>query len=410
MRTAIRFGAIIQGPFLFLLSLLAFGAPARADVTVSPAAINFGTVAVGLTSAPVSVTLTNTGSRRAKFSGVSITGTVFAYSGPTGSFTVQGHSRITVSVSFRPNAAQAFSGSLTFNRSFGASTVVPLSGTGQAAATPLTTQAPSITSQPVSRTVTAGQTASFSVSVSGTSPFAYQWTKNGSAISGATSSSYTTPATTTSDNGAQFAVTVANSAGSVTSNAATLTVNAATLLLTVNPVSLSFGNVNLGSSASKQATLTNSGTGNVTISGLALSGAGFTAAGVSSGQVLAPGQTAAVAVTFQPSSAGSVSGSVTVSSDAAPAVVSLSGSGVQLVTHSVALSWAQSTSTVLGYYVYSSQVTGGPYSRISGSIVNVPGYTDSSVQSGKTYYYVVTAVDSSGMESPYSNQAVAAIP
>src|SRR5258708_3223074 len=87
---------------------------------------------------------------------------------------------------------------------------------------------PSITAQPAGATVTAGQTASFSVTATGTAPLGYQWQKNGGAISGATSSSYTTPATTSSDNAAQFAVVVSNTAGSVTSNAATLTVNATT--------------------------------------------------------------------------------------------------------------------------------------------------------------------------------------
>ena len=86
---------------------------------------------------------------------------------------------------------------------------------------------PAITTQPANQTVTAGQAATFMVVATGTAPLSYQWQKNGTAISGATSSSYTTPATTSSDNGAQFVVVVSNSAGSVTSNAATLTVNAA---------------------------------------------------------------------------------------------------------------------------------------------------------------------------------------
>jgi hypothetical protein len=91
------------------------------------------------------------------------------------------------------------------------------------------TVAPSITTQPTSQTVTAGQTATFNVAAAGTAPLNYQWRKNGAAISGATSSMYTTPATTGSDNGAQFTVLVSNTAGSVTSNAATLTVNAASV-------------------------------------------------------------------------------------------------------------------------------------------------------------------------------------
>jgi len=88
-------------------------------------------------------------------------------------------------------------------------------------------RAPYITTQPTDQTVTVGQTATFSVVASGTATLSYQWQKNGANISGATSSSYTTPTTTASDNGATFKVTVSNSAGSVTSNAATLTVNAA---------------------------------------------------------------------------------------------------------------------------------------------------------------------------------------
>src|SRR5207245_1538300 len=99
-------------------------------------------------------------------------------------------------------------------------------GTVTSTASTLTVNTPpSITTQPVSQTVTSGQTASFSVAAMGTAPLTYQWNKNGTAISGATAASYTTPATTSSDNGAQFTVNVSNSACTVTSNAATLTVN-----------------------------------------------------------------------------------------------------------------------------------------------------------------------------------------
>ena len=86
---------------------------------------------------------------------------------------------------------------------------------------------PSITQQPSNQTVTAGQTATFSVTAAGTAPLTYQWQQGATPISGATAPSYTTPATTTSDNGLQFSVLVSNSQGKATSNAATLTVNAA---------------------------------------------------------------------------------------------------------------------------------------------------------------------------------------
>src|SRR4029077_17368481 len=86
--------------------------------------------------------------------------------------------------------------------------------------------APTITTQPVNQTVTAGQTAAFTVVATGTAPLAYQWQKNGANIAGATATSYTTPVTTTADSGSTFRVVVTNTAGSVTSSAATLTVNA----------------------------------------------------------------------------------------------------------------------------------------------------------------------------------------
>src|SRR5436309_1944907 len=94
---------------------------------------------------------------------------------------------------------------------------------------------PTITSQPVSRTVTAGQTASFSVTATGTAPLSYQWQRAGVPISGATLASYTTPSTTSGDNGAQFTVVVSNPAGSVTSSVATLTVNSQPTITTHRP-------------------------------------------------------------------------------------------------------------------------------------------------------------------------------
>jgi hypothetical protein len=92
---------------------------------------------------------------------------------------------------------------------------------------------PAITQQPQSQTVTAGAAATFSVAASGVT-LSYQWSSapSGSstftAISGATGSSYTTPATTVAQSGTQYICAVSNGNGSVNSSAATLTVSAAT--------------------------------------------------------------------------------------------------------------------------------------------------------------------------------------
>jgi Putative Ig domain/Immunoglobulin domain len=112
--------------------------------------------------------------------------------------------------------------------------------------------APSITAEPASLTVTVGQTATFSVAATGKAPLTYQWRMNGTAISGATTSSYTTPATTASDNAAQFTVVVSNSAGSATSNTAVLTV-AAEQPLSISTASLTDGTVGRAYSATLQA-------------------------------------------------------------------------------------------------------------------------------------------------------------
>jgi hypothetical protein len=98
-------------------------------------------------------------------------------------------------------------------------------GGGQAAAPSM---AASITAQPMNQTVIVGRTATFTVTASGTAPLMYQWQKGGVPISGATSSTYTTPPAQSTDNGSAFLVVVSNAAGSASSNPAILTVAAGT--------------------------------------------------------------------------------------------------------------------------------------------------------------------------------------
>jgi predicted RNA-binding protein with TRAM domain len=92
--------------------------------------------------------------------------------------------------------------------------------------------APMITSQPADVSVTAGNTATFTVAATGSGTLTYQWMRFGNMVPGATSASYTTPATTMANNGDQYSVTVTNtvsngygsSAGTATSRTAILTV------------------------------------------------------------------------------------------------------------------------------------------------------------------------------------------
>ena len=93
-----------------------------------------------------------------------------------------------------------------------------------------TAAAPAITAQPTDQRVIIGSMATFTVSANGAAPLTYQWRKGTASIAGATASSYTTPATALSDDGATFQVIVSNSVGSVTSNSAKLTVAAGTTM------------------------------------------------------------------------------------------------------------------------------------------------------------------------------------
>jgi|SRR5271166_6631444 len=76
----------------------------------------------------------------------------------------------------------------------------------------------------------------------------------------------------------------------------------------------------------------------------------------------------------------------------------------------VALSWTASIGQVVGYNAYRSTISGGPYTKLNSSLISTTSSNDPTVQSGHTYYYVTTAVNSQGLESSYSNQAVAIVP
>ncbi|HEV2436750.1 MAG TPA: fibronectin type III domain-containing protein, partial [Verrucomicrobiae bacterium] len=109
------------------------------------------------------------------------------------------------------------------------------------------------------------------------------------------------------------------------------------------------------------------------------------------------------AVNASGESASSAEVSVTPSAPSAPAAPTnlTASTGRRKVT----LTWTQSTSSnITTNNVYRATVSGGPYTKIA-SIAATTNYTNTGLHSGTTYYFVVTAVNSSGLESPYSSQA-----
>ena len=180
--------------------------------------------------------------------------------------------------------------------------------------------------------------------------------------------------------------------------------------LGISPSTLSFGNVTVGVSSSKTVTLTAS-TASVQISNATTSNQEFTISGLTLPATIAVGQSISVSVNFKPTASGSTSTQLSLTDNGvtSPGVITASGAGVATTQHTVALAWSPSTSSVPGYDVYRGTASGGPYSKIASAIVTT-SYSDAAVASGSTYFYVTTAVNSSGIESANSNEVKAIIP
>jgi len=231
------------------------------------------------------------------------------------------------------------------------------------------------------------------------------------------------PATVTPGNSIALTVrfspgVAGNAAGTVgvASNAAQLSVPVTgtgisqSLTLSANPTALAFGNVSPGSSSKKSVTLTNTGNSSISLSKLTAAGSYFSVSGLALPVTLAAGQSSGFTVTFAPTTTGSFSGNVAVTSTAANSPLSLPLSGTGAAAHYVTLNWNPSVSSVLGYNVYRGTQKGGPYTKITSSLVSGSTYNDPSVQSGSTYYYVVASVSSSGTQSVFSTEVSATIP
>ena len=102
--------------------------------------------------------------------------------------------------------------------------------------------------------------------------------------------------------------------------------------------------------------------------------------------IVAPSQSG---YTFSPTTA-----SVTINSASVTGVNFTSTAVTTTIPHSVVLSWKASTSTNLkGYNVYRASVAGGAFTKLTASPMATTAYADSTVASGRTYYYVTTAVN-----------------
>ena len=224
-------------------------------VSLSTLTLSFGNQIINTTSSAQPVTLTNTGSAPLYFGPITV-GAGFAQTnncpstGPA--LLLVAGAACTFQVTFTPTSLGAFNSTLSLSLNLPSSSVA-LSGTGTAAP-------PQIETQPANKTVNAGQTATLTVTAAGTAPLSYQWYQGQSGdtanpISGATSTSFTTPALQASTS---YWVRVSNAGGSVNSNTATITV--------VIPVAITTQPLSQTINAGQTATLVVSATGTAPIS------------------------------------------------------------------------------------------------------------------------------------------------
>ena len=389
---------------------------ASGSLAANPASVNFGSVLIN-TPQSQTITLTNSGAAAATVSSITPTGSGFGLSGVSVPLVLQSGQSASFTATFTPTSAGNATGSIALaSNASNAALSIPLSGSGvtagSLAANPSSVSFGSVqvgSTQTKSEVIT--NSGGSSITISNMSLTGTGFSTNG----------FTAPVTLNAGQSVTFSILFTpQSAGSLSGNLAFTAGNTNLNIalsgsgsspgqLSVTPTTVSFGSLTVGQSSNQNATVTANG-GGVTISGAASNNGEFKLGGLSLPVTLNAGQSATFTVTFTPQASGASSGSLSFTSNAtnSPTAEAVSGTGVAPVQHTASLAWAASTSTVTGYNVYRGVQTGGPYAQIGSA--NGTNYADGTVQSGTTYFYVVTAVDSAGHESVFSNQVQAVVP
>ena len=395
---------------------------APGSLTANPASLVFGSVTVG-NSQQESSTLTNNGGTSVTISQAAITGAGFTLSGLTLPVTVPAGQNTNFTVTFAPQSTTSVTGSVTITSNAPNPTLtVPLSGTGSASPGSLSANPTSLSFG----NVQVGNSQTLSEILTNTGGSNVVISQDGITGSGFNVTGFTPPVTLTPGQRYSFNVSFApQSAGSGTANLS-ISSNASNPNLTIAlsgtalptgqlaaTTPLNFNNVVVGTNATLSASLTATGS-SVTVTSVNPSNSEFSLSGLSFPLTIQPGTPASFTVTFTPQATGTASGSFTFASNASngPTMESLAGTGTAPPVHSVALSWTPSGSpNITSYKIYRS-TTSESFSPPAIGSVSAPttAYTDNSVTDGVTYYYAITAVNSSNEESTYSTQAAATIP
>jgi len=387
---------------------------AAAKLSCSPASIRFGQVDVGHPET-LMVTVTNGGRTSVTISALTVNNSAFTASKLSLPLTLAAGQRVDVSVTFTPATTGWSSARIAFSSHSSSALVVDASGTG--VSREVVTASPSSLSfgqvavgHNFSLPLVLKNAQSWEIEITGV-----QTSGNGFSISGpkfpvtlgvGQSISLTATFAPASTGAVGSSVYVGGPALVIPLTGTGTTGGAGTL--SISPASLNYGNVLVGTTDTLPITVSAAGA-SVTVSSASSSSSQFVLKGASFPLTIAAGKSVSMNVAFTPKSSGSVSGSLSFASNASDskATESFSGDGT-LTPYSVSLWWNPS-SDVVGYNVYRSTSASGSYAKINSAVDANTAYTDSTVVSGNTYYYVATSVNSSGQESSLSKPPVAAV-
>ena len=392
------------------------------QLTVSSGALAFGNVNLNTTST-LALTLTSSGTGAVTINSATISGAGFSMTGGTFPATLNPGQTLSLQVSFKPTVAGAASGTVAIssNSSSGSTANVTLSGTGISSQLTVSSSTLAFGNVPVKTTssqtltLTASGTAAVTVNsatLSGT----------GFTMSGGTFPTTLNPGQTlslqvsfspTAAGAATGTVVISSSSTGSTTTTVNLSGTGTSPTLTLSTTTINFGNDAVGTPVTLPVTLTSTGTAPVTVSAASLTGTGFSFSGATFPVTLIPTIAITIQVTFDPTTTGAASGSLTFSSNSSTgstSLVNLSGNGTT-VQHQVSLSWSAPVNSpvpVSEYNIYRATGSSTSYQLLT-STSNTT-YVDSAVQANTAYAYYVTSVASSGTESTPSNAVAVSVP
>jgi hypothetical protein len=407
---------------IILVGFAAVRSAVATELKLSAEDLRFGNVIVGHTRS-LSATLTTAGAEPVKISSISSSaGRVFAVRNVKLPFTLEPGHRLEIVIRFRPIETGEVTGRILFNQTalgvhgWG---VKKGGGEGGGSESVLRASPPSLAFGEVQ----VGEHAKLPIAVTNTGHSSITISDGRMPGDGFTVVRLSSPLTLDAGHSFTFSIEFSPHKSGTVSTGLTLTDRGKTAVaiplhgtgtaagqLSDVPAGMNFGSVSVGMSASRSGTLSAT-EGNVTVRSITSNSSEFVVGGISLPVTIAAGQSVHYTVKFTPQQSGTASAALSFASNASDSQVSesLTGSGVQ-AKQSVVLNWNASSSKVVGYNVYRGSRSGGPYAKINRSVDSGTRFTDTSVAPGQTYYYVVAAVNTSGKQSKYSNQAQVEIP